>query len=130
MFAAPRITTIIEHIKSTKVLTSSMIVLFACSIFFCYAQIGKFKRNENTLSDIYKLKQVVPENTLVGFPSKMHSEWAFQAYMMRYNKNSMKDNCSDCKYFVIYKNLDINLVPPNYSKINMNSESFDVYQKN
>jgi 4-amino-4-deoxy-L-arabinose transferase-like glycosyltransferase len=130
MFAAPRITTIIEHIKSTKILTISLIVLLSFSIFFCFAQIGKYKRNENTLSDIYKLKQVVPENTLVGFPSKMHSEWAFQAYMMRYNKNSMKDNCSDCKYFVIYKNLDINLVPPNYSKINMNSESFDVYQKN
>ena len=130
MLAAPRITSIIEHSKSTKILNFSMIVLLSCSIVFCYAQIGKYKRNENTLTDIYKLKQIVPENTLVGFPSKMYSEWAFRAYMMRYNKNSMKDNCSDCKYFVIYKNLDVNLVPPNYSKINLNTQSFDVYRLN
>jgi hypothetical protein len=130
MFVAPRITTIIEQIKSTKVLTSLMIVLFSCSIIFCYAQIGKYKRNENTLTDIYKLKQIVPEKTTVGFPSEMHKEWAFQAYMMRYNKNSMKDNCTNCNYFVIYKKLDKSLVPPYYTKVNLETQSIDIYRLN
>jgi hypothetical protein len=130
MFSASRITTLINRIKSMNTLNFAMAFLFACSIVFSFSQIGKFKRNENTLSDIYKAKQVVPENTLVGFPSKMYNEWAFRAYMMRYNKNSMKDNCSDCKCFVIYKNLDKNLVPPNYSKVNMETQSFDVYRIN
>ncbi len=130
MFAASRITTLINRIKTLNTLNLAMAFLFACSIVFSFSQIGKYKRNENTLSDIYKVQQVVPENTIIGFPSKMHSEWAFQAYMMRYNKNSMKDNCSDCKYFVIYKNLDKNLVPPNYSKLNMETQSFDVYRLN
>ena len=92
MFAASRITTLINRIKSTNTLNLSMAFLFACSIVFSISQIGKYKRNENTLSDIYKVNKLIPENTLVGFPSEMHSEWAFQAYMMRYNKNSMKDN--------------------------------------
>ena len=130
MFAASRITTLINRIKTLNTLNLAMAFLFTCSIVFSFSQIGKYKRNENTLSDIYKVQQVVPENTIIGFPSKMHSEWAFQAYMMRYNKNSMKDNCSDCKYFVIYKNLDKNLVPPNYSKLNMETQSFDVYRLN
>ena len=130
MFAAPRITTIIEQIKSTKVLTSSMIVLFACSIIFCYAQIGKYKRNENTLTDIYKLKKIVPEKTIVGFPSEMSEEWAFQAYMMRYNKNSMMDNCTNCNYFVIYKKLVKSLVPPYYTKVNLETQSIDIYRLN
>ncbi len=128
MFAASRITTLINRIKSINTLNFSMAFLFACSIVFSISQIGKYKRNENTLSDIYKVKQVIPENTLVGFPSKMYSEWAFRAYMMRYNKNSMMENCSDCKYFVIYKNLDKNLLPPNYSKVNMETQSFDIYR--
>jgi 4-amino-4-deoxy-L-arabinose transferase-like glycosyltransferase len=130
MLAASRITTLINRIKSMNTLNFGMAFLFACSIVLCFSQIGKFKRNENTLRDIYKVKQVIPENSLVGLPSKMHSEWAFRAYMMRYNKNSMKDNCSDCKYFVIYKNLDKNLVPPNYSKVNIESQSFDLYRIN
>ena len=128
MFAASRITTLINRIKSINTLNIAMVILFVGSIVYSIAQIGKYKRNENTLSDIYKAKQLIPENTLVGFPSKMHSEWAFQAYMMRYNKNSMKDNCTDCKYFVIYKNLDKNLIPPNYSKVNMETQSFDIYR--
>ena len=105
-----------------------MVILFVGSIVFSISQIGKYKRNENTLSDIYKVKQLIPENTLVGFPSEMHSEWAFQAYMMRYNKNSMMENCSDCKYFVIYKNLNENLIPPNYTRVNMETQSFNVYR--
>ena len=128
MFSASRITTLINRIKSVNTLNLAMAFLFACSIVFSIAQIGKFKRNGNTLSDIYKIQQLIPENTIVGFPSKMYSEWEFQSYMMRYNKNSMKNNCSDCKYFLIYKNLDKNLVPPNYSKINMETQSFDVYR--
>ena len=105
-----------------------MVILFLGSIVFSISQIGKYKRNENTLSDIYKVKQLIPENTLVGFPSEMHSEWAFRAYMMRYNKNSMMENCSDCKYFVIYKNLNENLIPPNYTRVNMETQSFNVYR--
>jgi hypothetical protein len=128
LFAASRITTLINRIKSMNTLNLGMAVLFACSIVFSITQIGKYKRNENTLSDIYQLKREVSENTIVGFPSEMHSEWAFQAYMMRYNKNSMKDNCSDCKYFVMYKNLDKNLVPPNYSKVKIETQSFDIYR--
>jgi 4-amino-4-deoxy-L-arabinose transferase-like glycosyltransferase len=128
MFAASRITTLINRIKSINTLNITMVILFVGSIVFSISQIGKYKRNENTLSDIYKAKQVILENSLVGFPSKMHSEWAFQAYMMRYNKNSMKDNCTDCKYFVIYKNLDKNLVPLNYSKMNLETQSFDIYR--
>jgi hypothetical protein len=107
-----------------------MMVLFSFSIIFCYAQIGKYKRNENTLTDIYKLKQIVPEKNTVGFPSEMHKEWAFQAYMMRYNKNSMKDNCTNCNYFVIYKKLDKSLVPPYYTKVNLETQSFDLYRLN
>ena len=123
-------TSIIEQIKSTKVLTSSMIVLFACSIIFCYAQIGKYKRNESTLTDIYKIKQIVPENSIVGYPSEMHSEWALKAYIMRYNKNSLMNNCSNCNYFIIYKNLNKNLVPPYYTKVNLETQSFDLYRLN
>ena len=130
MYAAPRITTIIHQIKSTKILTISMIAICLGSIIFCYAQLGKFKRNENTLTDIYSLRKYVPENSIVGFPSQMHSEWAFQAYMMRYNKNSLQDNCSNCEFFVIYKNLDRNLVPSNYTKIDLTTQSFDIYRLN
>ncbi len=128
MFAASRITTLINRIKSINTLNIAMVILFVGSIVYSIAQIGKYKRNENTLSDIYKAKQMIPENTLVGFPSEMHSEWAFQAYMMRYNKNSMMENCSDCKYFVIYKNLNENLIPPNYTRVNMETQSFNVYR--
>ncbi len=131
MWLAPRLTTLInkipfEHI-GFKIAKLTSLVLLLTSIIFSVMQVGKFKRDEGVLKDIYTIGMIVPRRSIINMPKDMVNDWSIVCYFERYLDISLEDE-NKHTYFVIRKDLPKSLVPANYTLYPIQTNDLDLYK--
>jgi hypothetical protein len=131
MWLAPRLTLLInkipiEHI-GFKIAKATALLLVLISIIFSAMQIGKFKRDEGVLKDIYTIGTIVPQKSIINMPKDMVNDWSIVCYFERYFDISLEDE-NKHTYFVIRKDLPKALVPANYKLYPIQTTDLDLYK--
>jgi hypothetical protein len=90
-------------------------------------QIGKFKRDEGVLKDIYTIGTIVPQKSIINMPKDMVNDWSIVCYFERYFDISLEDE-NKHTYFVIRKDLPKALVPANYKLYPIQTTDLDLYK--
>jgi len=110
-------------------LIRTMSILFLLSgIVFTFMKAGKIKRDQDTLTDVYRLRQEVGRNGIVGTSALTASQWSLQAYCARYANISLAEGCDTCRFYLQLKNEEV-LNPSGYRKMNLETRFVDVYEK-
>lgn len=130
MWVARPLTLFISNInplsKNFKIFKAAMIALLFISISFSATRVGKSKRDDDLLSDIYKIGKVVSNEKIISIPPEMHNQWNMKAYFIRYFNVSLGTD-TNCKYFLIKKDLPKTLLPKNYQYHEMKTIELDLY---
>jgi hypothetical protein len=131
MWLAPRLTLLInkipiEHV-GFKIAKATTLLLLLISIVFSVMQIGKFKRDEGLLKDIYTIGTIVPHKSIINMPKDMVNDWSIVCYFERYLDISLEDE-NKHTYFVIRKDLPKALVPANYKLYPIQTTDLDLYK--
>lgn len=122
---------IVSSINTTgaafKYISLATIALLIGSISYTITCLGKTKRDNEMLSDVYTLGNMIPRGEKIGIPSEMWEKWNFQTYMVRYNYISLDSESKTNNFFVIEKELSKELVPPNYELFPIKTAYIDLY---
>lgn len=131
MFSGNRISSLINKIKTNsagfKITTTICAMLVIATFIYTFTRIGKCKRDEDSISDIYKLGKIIPHGEIISVPLAMYEDWNTRYYLLRYfyiNLGSFQD---ENKYFLIRKDLPQNLVPPIYENYKIETHYFNLY---
>lgn len=131
MWLSPRVATLISKIniesKGFKITTGITLLLLLVSITFSFTQIGKFKRDENILKDIYAIGTIVPHNAIINSPIEMANDWSILCYFERHFDISI-ESINKHPYFIIRKDLPKTLIPNNYSLYPVQTKEIDLYK--
>ncbi len=115
--------------KSFNIFKIVSIIVLVGSLLFTLLQIGKTKRDEKILSDIYTIGKIIPHGEIVGTPYTISYEWGLSEYFSRYFYITLDASTNEHKYFMIRKDLPKNLVPPNYKIYPIHTMFVDLYVK-
>ena len=103
-------------------------ILFLCvSIILSLSMIGKTKRDEDILHDIYMIGKIVPEKSTISIDLALWNEWALQGYFVRHFNISL-DPSNQQKYFLIEKEKNNSLMA-DYNKLEIQTVKYNLYQK-
>jgi hypothetical protein len=131
MWLAPRLTSLINkiNIKTTnfKIAKVTTLLLFLFSIAFSVMQIGKFKRDEGVLKDIYTIGNIVPQKSIINIPKDMGNDWSIICYFERYLNISLESE-NKHTYFIIRKDLPKALIPSNYKLYPLQTINLELYR--
>ncbi len=105
------------------------IIVLAGSLLFTVLQIGKTKRDEDMLPDIYAIGKILPHGEVISIPSAMLYEWSLSEYFVRYFYISLDAGNTKHYYFMIKKDLPKSLVPIGYTLYPINTTYVDLYIK-
>lgn len=130
LFFAPYLNQFISNIQIEKKylirLKIFSILLFSLSIFFTLFKFGKINRNQDLISDIYKIGSIVPEKSIVSISPLNFDDWNMHAYLMRYFKISLDDK-NELAYYLVYKNSSDSILVK-YTKLNLDTKVYDLYE--
>ncbi len=131
MWLSPQLTTLIDKIpnehKGFKIAKVTALLLLLISIVFSVMQIGKSKRDEGILKDIYTIGTIVPYNSIINMPKDMVNDWSIVCYFQRYLDVSIESE-NKHTYFIIRKDLPKALVPNNYKLYPIQTTDLDLYK--
>ncbi len=111
--------------KYAKIITCIMLLF---SLTFTILKIGKTKRDENVLSDIYSIGKIVPHGEIINIPYEMQADFNLREYFIRYFYISTDESNKPHNYFIIKKELPKNLIPKNYSLYPLETKEIDLYK--
>lgn len=127
----PIILDLIERIetqnKNYKILLALSTFLLLSTSTFALLQKGKFSRNKELLSDVYKIGSIVPKFATVSIPPEIWDQWDLQCYLIRYYNISLDVNYKNT-YCIVYKNTNTDSLK-NFRKINVNTLEYDLYKR-
>jgi 4-amino-4-deoxy-L-arabinose transferase-like glycosyltransferase len=123
----------ISHInvqwKSFKAFKILSILFFTCTLIYSFSLTGATGRDNEQLHDIYLFGNIIPNNTTIRVFHETWQDWGLHNYLVRYFNISMaEDTSSKYKFFIVDRNLH-KLIPPEYSKITLNTLEYDLYEK-
>jgi len=86
LIALPFVASIFERlsVKRFDLINYILIVLIFISGVFISINSHKPKRDLDLLTDLYLLKEIIPEGGSISIPPEMNNNWAYNAYFMRY----------------------------------------------
>jgi hypothetical protein len=118
---------IIAWLKPINVISS--IALLAV-VFFC---IGKYKRDEPSLSDIFAFGKIVPAQSKIGIGADLLEDWGTGCYLQRYFLIEVDGNTQQWNkypFVMLNKSSEINYLPHmnGYTKVNIPTKLFNLYQ--
>ena len=126
--AAPSVSAAMQKIdlsgKGFKIFRIISVVLLSGAILFSALQIGKTKRNETMLHDIYLIGPRIPKGTIASTTPALWQNWEFQEYFIRHFYISLDGNGSPTQEFLIS---DAEPGGPNYKKINLPTLKYHLY---
>ena len=91
-----------KHNASANTFTITSSLFLVGVIIFSSFQIGKTKRDEDMLHDVYLLKNILPEKAHVSLEKSIHQDWNLKVYLMR-NSEISTDNKLTHPYFLVEK---------------------------
>ena len=102
------------------------VVTLCASLIFSLSFIGKTKRDEEMLEDIYKMGPHLRANSIIGVPHEMWNEYSFEGYFLRYFDVSMIEG-NKYPYYVSPKN-STQPIPNGFTKIELPTIKYDLYK--
>lgn len=107
------------------------IILFAFSIIVSVLFYGNDNRDKKLLSDMDIIANYLPEKSIVKVSKEMEKEYSLFAYYARFYSISIDPNPNNNrKYILIRKEYSNNFKELNYKKVKLETESFNLYEKN
>jgi 4-amino-4-deoxy-L-arabinose transferase-like glycosyltransferase len=106
------------------------IVLFVFSFVLTGIQKGKINRDQDMVSDVYKIGEVVPRFSTLTVPDEMYNQYDFvlQGYLVRYFNISISPYES-YDYFLKLKTLDVP-VPDQYTeKVDLDLVEYELFRR-
>jgi len=105
------------------------IIFFMSVIVVSATQWGKISREKATLSDVYKIGEVVPRFSTITVPENQYDEYNFilQGFLVRHFSISI-DPTKKYKYFLNEKGSTA-VIPPEYMKVDIALTKYELYVK-
>ena len=109
---------------------SFSIGLFVVSIIIPVFFYGKDSRDKKLLSDMDVIANYLPPKAVVNVSKEMEKEYSLFAYYARFHNISLDPNINNKrKYILIRKEYNNNFEELHYRKVKLETESFNVYEK-
>ncbi len=104
--------------------------LFIVSIINPVFFYGKDSRDKKLLSDMDVIANYLPPKAVVNVSKEMEKEYSLFAYYARFYNISLDPNTNNKrKYILIRKEYNNNFEELNYKKVKLETESFNLYEK-
>ncbi|MBL4593352.1 MAG: glycosyltransferase family 39 protein [Flavobacteriales bacterium] len=117
--------------KTIAVLRVFMSTLFIASLIFCIIKFGDYKRDEDRITDIEKIAEIVDKGSTISCSSSLYENWGLIAYLSRMANISIDTEAH--KYYIINKHEElINSPAPfknSYKELDLSLNSYKIYQK-
>jgi hypothetical protein len=113
--------------KSFRIFKIIGIVFFTGALVFTATRIGKCKRDEALLSDVYAFGKIIPHGDITGIPQEMMNDWSTRYYLLRYFYINLDTKGKSDHYFIARKDLPMNLIPPDYKPYPVKTNVLDLY---
>lgn len=106
------------------------ICLLVVSISFGFLFIGKDGRDVKLLSDMDVIAKKLPQKSIISVTNQMREEYSLFAYYARFHDISMDLNPDNQRqYLLIRKEYSYSFEEMNYKKVDLETQSFDLYEK-
>lgn len=116
--------------KQTKGLQLIGSILLVAVLILSFAQYGKFSRDSDKLSDIYKISSIVSKGSIISCSPQLYTEWGTMAYLTRVGGISITPNLEN-EYLIVLKNEGLSLeTEKNYTPLNLSLTTYQLYKKN
>jgi hypothetical protein len=117
-----------------KILPPITVVIFITLVTTLIFSYNQFVRNEESLSDIYKFGNIIPQKSTLGVAPDLYEDWGTGCYFQRFffiEVNGNKNDWNKHKYVMINKSSTNNYIQflSTYTKLNINTQLFDLYQR-
>ncbi len=116
------------HRRSFSLLRITSIVLLVLSIGFGLSKAGDTRRDKDLISDIKKLRQIIPVQSVAGCDENLRKDWGLHAYLMRYAHISLEKAETGQDFFLAPKGE--RSPGAEFSKLYLQTKMMDVYVKN
>ena len=131
VFIVPFLKVLVEKLtqKQTKGLQLVGSILLVAALVFSFSQYGKFSRDSDKLSDIYKISSIVNEGSIISCSTELYTEWGTMAYLIRIGGISITPNLEN-EYLIVLKSTEL---PANinelYKPLDLSLTSYQLYKK-
>ncbi|TXB66934.1 hypothetical protein FRY74_01770 [Vicingus serpentipes] len=131
VFIVPYLKFFIEKLtqKQTKRLKHIGSILLVATLVFSFSQYGKFSRDSDKLSDIYKISSIVNEGSIISCSPELYTEWGTMAYLSRIGGISITPNLEN-EYLIVLKSTKL---PANinefYRPLDLSLTTYQLYKK-
>jgi len=128
----PVISKLVKHINfhniTFNIFLSASIIIFIAVTTFTFMQKDKISREEQTLTDVYKIGKVVPKFSTLTVPLEMYDQYNFvlQGFLVRYFNISISPY-KEYDYFLKEKTLKFD-IPDYYKKVDIDLIKYELYQ--
>lgn len=131
MILAPRLTYLFQKINlSSKGFQFFRLLSFGLLIgglVFTVSKIGKIEREKEILHDVYEIKKIVPQFSIVSLAPQLIHDSYLQCYLIRNADISTTTKDLNHTFFISEKNKSID--NPQFDKMNLELMKYDLWQK-
>ncbi len=111
-----------------KPLTLCLMIALGGSLIYAFSFQGKIGREKEKIQDIRLIGQTIQGDTLIRIEPELWEDWHLQTYLMRYFHVSVETTTHE-RFWVTPRGKSQG-VPPNYTLIILNTQKYDLYQRN
>jgi len=104
------------------------LVFLAGILVFSAMQINKTCRDEEVLSDVYRLGSVIPEHSTAGINRTLYANWPLQLYLLRYYDINVDPSPVESPDYFILEKKDTLPAAAGYRREPLNTLKFDLYR--
>lgn len=116
--------------KAFSLFKGISIGLFFISFIVCICFYGTDSRDKKLLSDMDIIANYLPPKAIVSVSKEMEGEYSLFAYYARFYNISLDPNTNNTrKYLLIRKEYNDNSDKKDYKKLELKTESFNLYEK-
>lgn len=103
--------------------------LLVLAVFLAFLQTNRIGRDKQMLSDIYAIKEVVPENSMISIQADLGFNWSLYGYFHRYANISLETLQQNQNEFYLSNKVDSLPPNPNYMHVQMELNKFRLYRR-
>jgi 4-amino-4-deoxy-L-arabinose transferase-like glycosyltransferase len=102
-------------------------IVFIAVVIFAIARFGKLSRDQEKLSDVYTISNMVPRGTILSTTENLACDWNLVAYLSRVGYISL-----DCKHklqYLIIEKSTTNSNFPEYKEVKLRLKKYSLYKR-
>lgn len=132
LYLAPGLEEIKERmgpLKNYKKLRLAVVALLFSILIGCSFLFGKISRDEELITDVWKICDHLPAGENVVVPNGVYEEWYTQFYLLRYGKIVLWPDSNTNARFYLARKQPTATAPPGFKPIKIQLTNFELYEK-